>query len=161
MISKKPAPSNTDCPFCSPNVLESCFAESRNYRAVYNIAPILPGHSLIVPIEHTSSFIDLDDESMLELVQFSRKVVKTLQKAFSTLSFDWTIQDGVPAGQTVDHFHLHIIPRKPNDLSNPGDWYPNLVKNETEMLDSFSRAKHTSNEIIRITSYLSKLFRTS
>jgi bis(5'-adenosyl)-triphosphatase len=149
---------NTDCPFCEPLVLKACFAEEGAFRAIYNIAPILPGHSLIVPKKHTQSLLDLTDKELSELVLFSKKIIQLLNKAFGTTSFDWTLQDGVPAGQTIRHLHLHIIPRAMDDLPSPGDWYPQLAKNEENMIESNDRQKLTAKELNTIVSHLKKIF---
>lgn len=145
------------CPFCSPLVKDACFAESDNFRAVYNLAPILPGHSLIIPKKHISTFLRIDDSLMTEMILFSRKIIRLLNKAFETNSYDWTLQDGIPAGQTIEHFHIHIIPRKTNDLPLPGDWYPLLIQKTNALEDSFTRQKHTKEDMKIIVNKLKAL----
>jgi bis(5'-adenosyl)-triphosphatase len=147
-----------NCPFCLPVVNDSVFAESGNFLAIYNIAPILPGHVLIIPRKHVSRFLEIDDNQMTEMVVFSRKVIKVLEKAFGSKSFNWTIQEGEPAGQTIEHMHLHIIPRQSKDLAEPGDWYPRLIKNESKMIDSLTRPKHTPDEMKKIIQYLRDIY---
>jgi bis(5'-adenosyl)-triphosphatase len=146
------------CPFCQPNVLKVTFAESENFWAIYNLSPVLPGHVLIVPKQHLCSFLDLDEILNVEMVVFSRKIIKTLQHAFNSKSFDWTIQDGKPAGQTVDHMHMHIIPRHDKDMPEPGDWYPALAENEFKLIDSFNRPKLNNEQLEKITKKLNADF---
>jgi bis(5'-adenosyl)-triphosphatase len=129
------------CPFCSPDIVNASFAESENFRAIYNLAPVLPGHVLVIPKTHIVGFLDISKELTIEMVLFSRKIIRTLQKAFTCESFDWTIQDGKPAGQTIEHMHLHIIPLYENDLPEPGGWYPAVIKSTDEFIDSLSRSK--------------------
>lgn len=148
---------NKTCPFCIPNVNASVFAQSENFKAVYNIAPILPGHSLIICNKHISRFMQLEDSVLSEMMVFSRQVICTLSKAFKTDSFNWTLQEGTDAGQTVEHMHIHIIPRRKGDLNTPGDWYPELKKQEAHMLDSFSRPKLNNSEMQSIITYLKKV----
>jgi bis(5'-adenosyl)-triphosphatase len=136
-----------NCPFCESNVQDYKFAESESFLAIYNIAPILPGHSLIIPRWHIQSLMELSDIEFCEMTTFSRIVVKILLKTFGARAFNWTIQEGEGAGQTVPHLHLHLIPREDNDLPNPGDWYPLLRKSETEIIDSESRPRLTPDEI--------------
>lgn len=147
------------CPFCMPSVKKACFAETDNFKAIYNIAPILPGHCLIVPNIHVSSFLDVPDSYMTEMIVFSRKVIKALTKAFNTSSYDWTIQEGIAAGQTIEHMHIHIIPRKTNDLSSPGDWYPRLVEQSEEMLDSLERSKLNDHELKQVVEKLESIMK--
>ena len=148
-----------DCPFCSPNVEKACFAASENFRAIYNIAPILPGHSLIIPKLHIERFLDLPDEHLAELMTFSKKVMIGMQGVFNTDGFDFTIQDGEAAGQTVAHTHAHIIPRYKNDLPEPGDWYPTLKSAENEIIDSLKRPRHSDEEMHQIISELSNMLK--
>ena len=138
---------NTPCPFCREEVQADHFAGSDNFLALYNLAPILPGHSLVIPRRHILSLMDLDDRELCELTLFSRDVVKILQKAFGSRAFDWTIQEGLEAGQTIPHLHLHIIPRVQGDLPQPGDWYPLLEQSEAEIIDSEARPKLTEDEM--------------
>ena len=138
------------CPFCPPNVDKVKFAESKHFVAVYNIAPILPGHSLIVPKRHVSSVLHLSEGELCEMMLFSRRVIEILKVAFKAMAFDWTIQDGEAAGQTVPHFHLHLIPRRYNDLPQPGDWYPKLRESQVQIIDSEQRDKLSPQEMQQI-----------
>ena len=78
-----------------------------------------------------------------------------LMKVFSAKAFDWTIQEGSEAGQSVLHTHLHLIPRKENDLPDPGDWYPKLNQlSQSERIDSSDRFKLPFSELTRIADYI-------
>lgn len=136
-----------DCPFCNINTDKIEFDDSPNFRAIYNIAPILPGHSLIIPKAHVTSLLDLDKADIAEMVSFSQRCVRVLSETFHTTGFNWTIQEGEEAGQTIRHLHLHLIPRKRNDLPHPGDWYPKLLDSESNIIDSDDRGKLSEEEI--------------
>src|ERR1035437_9063760 len=112
-----------ECPFCAVNFSEIGFARSTNFVALYNIAPILPGHSLVIPRRHVESLMDLSDAEVSEFMIFGRDVARLLLRAFETSAFNWTIQEKEEAGQTVSHLHMHLIPRTPGDFPRPGDWY--------------------------------------
>ncbi len=147
------------CVFCSNEIQSNYFLNSQNFLAIYNQSPILPGHSLIIPRQHKTSLMDLSDSMASELMLFSRKTIGLLQKAFQCSHFNWTIQDGESAGQTIMHMHMHIIPRKDNDLPNPGDWYPKLCNefDSDNNIESFNRSKHNKDELIRITKFLKSI----
>ena len=153
-----------DCPFCDSSIYEAAFAESENFRAVYNIAPILPGHSLVIPKWHVQSLMDFSESELCEIMIFGRKVVAILLRAFSVQAFNWTIQEGKEAGQTISHIHLHLIPRKRKYLRHPGDWYPLLRDNlssQSEIIESDSRARLTSDEMRRVVTYLRDITKES
>ncbi len=147
------------CPFCAPEIEEATFAESEHFRAVYNLSPILPGHSLVIPKWHVQSLLELTDEELGELMVFSRRVVENLLAAFHARAFDWTIQEGVEAGQTVPHLHLHLLPRVEKDLPQPGDWYP-LLRDyaNSNVIDSEERLKISKAEMDRIVEHLRKVW---
>ena len=136
-----------ECPFCLINSKEQAFATSPNFMAVYDISPILPGHSLIIPREHIESLHDLDPEKLAEFFRFAKEVTKGLCDFLDTEAFDWSLQEKQEAGQSVAHLHLHIIPRTTNDLPNPGDWYPLLMKhNKHTIIDDIDRPRFTDKE---------------
>ena len=139
--------SSTSCPFCDETIRRAQFAESDNFRAIYNLAPVLPGHSLVISKRHVQSLMDLTENELGEMMLFARKVVRALGKTFQAAAFDLTIQDGEAAGQTVPHLHLHLIPRLPADLPAPGDWYPLLQKSQAESVDSELRVRLTPGQM--------------
>lgn len=145
------------CPFCNESISDSIYLESDKFKAVYNIAPILPGHSLIVPKWHCTSLSSLTIDELVEMVDLSRKAERVLSRAFTSTGFNWTIQEGSDAGQTVRHLHLHLIPRTPEDLPHPGDWYPRLREHDEQLLDSSTRPRHNEQEVKAIVSRLRNL----
>lgn len=138
---------DASCPFCNPSVLDYAFLESENFLAVYNIAPILPGHSLIITRAHLTSIMELSEKELYEFVSFSRKAVRILAHVFQSESFNWTLQEKEEAGQTVVHMHIHILPRKPQDMSEPGDWHPKLMNNIDNIIDSSKRPRLNQTEM--------------
>lgn len=147
-----------NCPFCSPIVENATFASSENFLAVYNIAPILPGHTLIIPRKHLTDLLQLDDNYLFEMMSFSKKIIHLILEEFLSEGFDFTIQDGHSAGQTIEHLHAHIVPRYSGDLPDPGDWYPLLHQKKDEILDSFSRRKITDVQMQKIIHHLKMKF---
>ncbi|MCB9811010.1 MAG: HIT family protein [Candidatus Nomurabacteria bacterium] len=136
------------------DVTNSVFAESNGYLAMYNIAPIVLGHVLIVPEKLVASLNDLSEDELASFFSFSRKVTKFVVREFKATGFDWTIQDGVSAGQTVSHLHLHIIPRVEGDFESPGDWYPAFKKSVEENIDSEKRERFSEEEMKKVVSSL-------
>lgn len=92
------------------------------------------------------------------MMTFSRNITKMLLELFKSSGFDWTIQEGEDAGQSVPHLHLHLIPRKSNDLPQPGDWYPLLRESESEIIDSRTRARLLPDEMNLIVSEIQKFY---
>ena len=142
------------CPFCSESSNKCTIYEEKGFRLIYNIAPILPGHSLVIPTRHISSINNLTENEIALFFQFARKSTQSLIKIFNAQGFDWTIQDGHCAGQTINHLHLHIILRYKSDFPDPGDWYPALQNTHNQHLDSTSRKRLSEKEINEISLYI-------
>jgi len=98
--------------------------------------------------------LDLPDPELSEMILFARKVTKVLLSVFKCDGFDWTIQDGISAGQTVPHLHMHIIPRKPLDMPESNDWYSKIPENEQKMLDSQHRERLSDEDYAAVTASL-------
>lgn len=139
-----------NCPFCSPDIKASVFARSGNFVALYNRAPVFPGHSLVIPEHHVGSLLELGEAEAAEMISFSQKVTRLLLQVFNAEAFDWSVQDGVAAGQSIAHLHLHIVPRRTGDRPDPGDWYPEIAQNTAEILDSAFRPKIPPDELEQI-----------
>jgi bis(5'-adenosyl)-triphosphatase len=136
-----------DCPFCPPSVAAARFAESELSLALCNLRPILPGHSLVVPKRHVARLDELAEDEVADLFRFARRVTALLKRQFGGTGADWTVQDGAAAGQTVDHLHLHVIPRFAGDLPSPGDWWPRLEASRREPPDSAARPALSDDEL--------------
>jgi bis(5'-adenosyl)-triphosphatase len=148
------------CIFCTKAVKDKSFYSTSKFSAVYNLAPILPGHSLIIPNAHYESLTELSDQDLGEMMIFARKITSVLKIVFNCDGFDWTIQDGVSAGQTVPHLHLHIIPRKPFDLPESNEWYSKIPENEIQMIDSDHRERLCDYDYNTITARLAEAARS-
>ncbi|MCK9167265.1 MAG: HIT family protein [Bacteroidales bacterium] len=132
--------SNT-CPFCSAAIRAALFAENQYCMAVYNIAPILPGHSMVIPKTHYQSIHELPEVELQAFFLFARKITDFLVTYFHGTGFDWSLQEGKEAGQSINHVHLHIIPRRQGDLESPGAWYRKLQNAQGIEIDQKDREK--------------------
>ena len=109
---------NVDCPFCS--LPESRIVFGHPVAVVVRDAyPVSPGHTLVIPRRHVGSFFELqrcEQVAMLLLVDQARVV---LEREFAPGGYTIGINDGVAAGQTVPHVHMHLIPRRLGDVEDP------------------------------------------
>lgn len=142
------------CVFCRQEIHEKSFCASAHFIAFYNIAPILPGHSLIIPKAHFGSLLELPDDALSEMMIFARRVTQILITVFQCDGFDWSVQDGISAGQTVAHLHMHIIPRKPADMPEGNEWYGKIARTGEKVLDSQHRDRLSNVDYDAITARL-------
>ncbi len=104
-----------DCPFCPPPS-ERIFHEDRYFLAILDSYPVSPGHTLVIPRRHVSSLFDLSSEELGELVKTLAAARAILLERHAPDSFNIGVNDGKAAGQTIDHAHLHLIPRYAGDV---------------------------------------------
>ncbi len=106
--------------FCSNSIRDGIFFESKYTIAVYDIAPVLPGHSLIIPKRHVSNFMELKKVEFEDIFKTLNKVLPTLISLYGDKSFSYNLisQVGQFSGMSVKHIHVHVIPRKSVDKFN-------------------------------------------
>lgn len=141
------------CPFCQKRP-EELIMHTAHFAVIYNLSPILPGHCLIISREHKESLFDFNEAQLAELMVLSQKLAKMLCDIFDTQSFNWAIQEQGEAGQSVEHFHMHVIPRQIGDLEYPGAWYAKLERSEQLPIDSSERFKLTNAQLAELTQRL-------
>ena len=81
--------------------------------------PISLGHTLVIPKRHVGSFFELTAEEASEVMSLLRRAKSVLDNEFKPQGYNIGINDGVAAGQTVPHLHIHLIPRYSNDRADP------------------------------------------
>lgn len=107
------------CPFCAIEDSREIIAESELSLAFYDGYPVSPGHALIIPKRHVSSFFDLSEEERLDMLKLADQVKKILDNKFHPDGYNIGVNVGESAGQSVFHVHMHIIPRYTGDVENP------------------------------------------
>lgn len=85
-----------------------------------NLKPLLSGHVLISPLRAVQRVSDLSPTETTDLFLLVRRVGRMVERVYSATSLNIAVQDGVDAGQTVPHVHVHIIPRRRADLEDRG-----------------------------------------
>lgn len=91
--------------------------------AFLDIAPVAPGHALVIPKEPAETLDQLSDESAAALGRVLPRICRALQAATGTRQYNVLQNNGRLAHQAVDHVHFHIIP-KPNDTQGLGVGWP-------------------------------------
>jgi diadenosine tetraphosphate (Ap4A) HIT family hydrolase len=95
--------------------------------AVRDIAPVNPGHTLLIPKRHVWSYFDLTDEETLALMALMRRTKQTLDAEFKPDDYNIGVNDGPLAGQTVPHVHIHVMPRYRNDVDDIRGGVRNII----------------------------------
>jgi diadenosine tetraphosphate (Ap4A) HIT family hydrolase len=107
-----------DCPFCDlPE--ERTWIEEELVLATPDMYPAADGHTLILPRRHVQSVFDLDEDERHALWSLVRVVRRALMERYRADGFTVGINDGLAAGQTIPHAHVHVIPRHLGDVADP------------------------------------------
>lgn len=89
--------------------------ENEHVLAFLDIAPISPGHCLVIPKEHFSRLETCPSSLIAKLTENLGTIAQAVIHAVSATDYNILNNNGRSAGQLVDHLHFHIIPRKPDD----------------------------------------------
>lgn len=111
-------PSPETCTFCTLPP-KRMIDENATVVAIRDGYPVSPGHTLLIPRRHTGSFFDLSEQERSDLLALLERVKLVLDEEFEPQGYNIGINDGAAAGQTVQHLHVHVIPRFEGDLPDP------------------------------------------
>ena len=111
--SKKP---DVPCLFCAiagndPNVPSRVLYNDGENMVLMNIFPYNRGHLEVVPVSHVTDLIDLDPESLKNLFIMIQKTIKLVRKVMQPAGINVGINLGIAAGASVEHLHVHVLPR--------------------------------------------------
>lgn len=112
-----------DCIFCkivSGEIPSETIYENSKIKVIMDIAPANKGHVLILPKEHFDNIYDIDTATAGELFQLAAMTARALKSVLDCDGMNILQNNGTVAGQTVFHFHMHIIPRYEGDTVNVG-----------------------------------------
>jgi diadenosine tetraphosphate (Ap4A) HIT family hydrolase len=106
------------CPFCTMPESKRLHVEPLAF-AVLDLNPASRGHSLIVPHRHVTTLFATTPDEQMALLRTLAKARAALDLELKPDGYNIGINDGVAAGQTVDHLHIHLIPRFRGDVAEP------------------------------------------
>jgi len=107
------------CIFCNINT-NRIVSENNLAYAIYDKFPVTQYHTLIIPKRHIAVYFDLVQAEINACNQLINKIKKEIDvKDKSVQGYNIGINNGETAGQTIFHCHIHLIPRRNNDVKNP------------------------------------------
>lgn len=103
-----------DCIFCkiaAGEIPSRKIYEDNDLIAIMDLNPTSKGHSLIIPKEHYTNIYDIDEEIAGKVMKTAKKLATKMTVALNCDGFNLLQNNGETAGQTMFHFHMHLIPR--------------------------------------------------
>lgn len=107
-----------NCIFCklaNGEIPTATLYEDDDFRVILDAGPAAKGHALILPKEHYANLYELDDEVAAKVLPLAKKMITKLTDILGCDGYNLVQNNGEAAGQTVFHFHLHMIPRYKDD----------------------------------------------
>lgn len=107
-----------NCIFCkiaNGEIPAATLYEDDDFRVILDLGPASKGHALILPKEHYANLYELPDELAAKVIVLAKKMITKLTDVLGCDGYNLVQNNGVAAGQTVFHFHLHMIPRYEGD----------------------------------------------
>ena len=113
----------SDCIFCkiaNGEIPSATLYEDEEFRVILDLGPATKGHALILPKEHAADIYSIDEELAGKAFKLAKKITTRLKDVLGCDGYNIVQNNGEVAGQTVFHFHMHLIPRYENDGAGIG-----------------------------------------
>lgn len=126
-----------DCIFCkiiNGEIPAAKVFENEHVLAFLDISQVTKGHTLVIPKVHKENLFELTPEIARNVFEVIPNIANALKKEFEPVAFNMVNNNGALAGQSVFHFHMHLIPRYKEDgfevtfKSNQSDYSPQLLQ---------------------------------
>ena len=131
-----------ECIFCkiaNGEIPSTTLYEDEDFRVILDLGPATRGHALLLPKNHFANLFELDDETAQKAILVAKKMAGKMKDALGADGFNLVQNNGEAAGQTVFHFHMHLIPRYENDnagiLWEPGETTPEDMAEVKRLVD--------------------------
>ncbi len=107
-----------NCIFCkiiNGEIPSHVLYEDEQFKVILDVNPATKGHALILPKEHYANLYELSEETAADAMKLAQRMMRKMTEKLDCDGFNIVQNNGEAAGQTVFHFHMHLIPRYKND----------------------------------------------
>ena len=107
-----------DCIFCkiaNGEIPSKTLYEDGDFRVILDLGPATRGHALILPREHADNLYELPEDTAAKVFVLAKKMATKMTEKLHCDGLNIVQNNGEAAGQTVHHYHVHIVPRKNGD----------------------------------------------
>ncbi|SDW53621.1 histidine triad (HIT) family protein [Lachnospiraceae bacterium KHCPX20] len=125
-----------NCIFCklaNGDIPTNSIYEDEDFKVILDADPVSKGHALILPKQHYANLYELGDDEAAKIMPLAKKLAKKMTDVLGADGFNILQNNGEVAGQSVFHYHLHLIPRfkdAPNNQGLLGFTHPGLSEEE-------------------------------
>lgn len=121
-----------NCIFCkiiAGEIPSHTLYEDEQFKVILDVGPATKGHALILPKDHYANLYELPEETAADAMKLAKKMMITMTEKLKCDGFNVIQNNGEVAGQTVFHFHMHLIPRYQGDQVGL-TWTPGKLTDE-------------------------------
>lgn len=115
-----------NCIFCklaNGIIPTNAIYEDEDFKVILDASPAAKGHALILPKEHYADIYEIDPEILGKAARLAQKIIKHEKKILGCAGYNVLQNNGEAAGQTVFHYHMHLIPRyEGGEDAKWGEW---------------------------------------
>ena len=107
-----------NCIFCklaNGQIPTNSIYEDDDFNVILDASPATKGHALILPKEHYANIFEIDEEILGKAAKLAKKIMIKEKDNLKCDGYNLLQNNGEVAGQTVFHFHMHLIPRYESD----------------------------------------------
>ena len=119
------------CKIANGEIPSATIYEDDDFRAFLDLNPATRGHALLVPKDHFANLFELDEEHAQKAILLAKKLGTRMKKELDCDGLNLIQNNGEAAGQTVFHFHMHLIPRYRDDEAGIG-WKQGSLPDEAK-----------------------------
>ena len=131
-----------NCIFCklaNGDIPTNTVYEDEDFRVILAAAPESKGHALILPKQHYANIYEIDEEILGKAAKLAKKVITHETEVLGCDGYNLVQNNGEVAGQTVFHFHMHLIPRYASDPAVQE--HPHLTLSDDEFKEICDKMK--------------------
>lgn len=124
----------SNCIFCkiaNGEIPSATLYEDEDFRVILDLGPASKGHALILPKAHAANIYEISDDMAAKAMILAKKMTTKMTEVLKCDGFNIVQNNGEPAGQTVFHFHMHLIPRYEGDQVGI-TWKPGTLTDEVK-----------------------------
>lgn len=118
---------DNNCIFCklaNGDIPTNSIYEDDDFNVILDAGPASKGHALIVPKQHYADIYEIDDDVVAKAAKLAKKIMTYEKNILGCDGYNLVQNNGETAGQTVFHFHMHLIPRyESDDNKNVIEWH--------------------------------------
>ena len=121
-----------NCIFCklaNGDIPTNSICEDDDFKVILDASPATKGHALILPKQHYANIFEIEDETLAKAAKLAKKIMTHEKDVLGCEGYNLVQNNGEVAGQTVFHFHMHLIPRYNGDTVGI-TWKPGELTDE-------------------------------